>query len=682
MKTSTICQRLYLHCAGYCLFMLVTALPAARAQNAIAQIPIESFFENSAFGGAIFSPSGRYLAVRVGLKARRDVLAVIDLDTNAGMPVAEYSDADIGQFQWVNENRLVYNLRDRTQASGKQEEGPGLYAVDRDGSKRIQLADRVLGEKAPQPWNTLLIDQPGAQDSEWIYVYRPLYNDSDEYYGTRLRRLNTLTGQSEFAPEPDVEVGSFMLDYQGRPRLALQSNAVKTTIFYREPVSGKWRELASYDTYTGAKDRITPLGFGPDGSLYVVANAGQDTSTLRTFDFAAGSVSKEALVVTKGYDFDGTLLASDRLLGIRVTTDATSNIWFDPAMKDIQKAVDLALPATVNLLTVPARPGSSRVLIEAYSDTQPSRFILYDSRTGHFNPVGSAYPKIDGARMARQEPLRFSARDGLEIPALLTLPPGGVKKNLPMVVLVHGGPWVRGSTWGWNPETQFLASRGYAVLEVEFRGTTGLGLQHFQAGFKQWGKAMQYDVADGTRWVIAQGIADPKRICIAGASYGGYATLMGMAIDPDLYRCGFEWLGVTDIELMYTGTWFSKRSDVSEGYLLRGMPFMVGDRIKDEVQLKETSPIQQASRIRGPLLLAYGEEDTRVPLHHGKKFYSAVTRTNKDVEFVAYSGEGHGWSLPKNRIDFWRRVEKFLDKNIGPSSVRAAAATEQGTPSR
>jgi dipeptidyl aminopeptidase/acylaminoacyl peptidase len=349
-------------------------------------------------------------------------------------------------------------------------------------------------------------------------------------------------------------------------------------------------------------------------------------------------------------------------------------------MKEIQKAVDLALPATVNLLTVPARPGSSRVLIESYSDTQPAQFILYDSKTGLFNPVGSAYPKIQAASMGRQEPLRYKARDGLEIPGLLTLPPGGIKKNLPMVVLVHGGPWVRGSRWSWNPETQFLASRGYAVLGVEFRGTTGLGVRHFEAGFKQWGMAMQNDVADGTRWAIAQGIADPKRICIAGSSYGGYATLMGLANDPDLYRCGFEWLGVTDIELMYTGTWFSNRSDVSEGYMLYAMPMMVGDRGKDAVQLKATSPIQQAARIRQPLLLAYGSRDTRVPLHHGKKFYSAVTRTNDNVEFVAYSGEGHGWSLPKNRIDFWRRVEKFLDKNIGPSSLGAAVAAPERKP--
>ena len=210
---------------------------------------------------------------------------------------------------------------------------------------------------------------------------------------------------------------------------------------------------------------------------------------------------------------------------------------------------------------------------------------------------------------------------------------------------------------------------------MEFRGSTGFGLAHFEAGLKQWGLSMQNDIADGTRWAIAQGIANPKRICIAGASYGGYATLMGLINDPDLYQCGIEWLGVTDIELMYTGTWFSK-SDASPGYLRYGMPNMIGDPIKDATQLKATSPIQQAARIHHPLLLAYGRDDKRVPIYHGKKFYSAVKRTNKQVEWIDYSGEGHGWSLPKNRIDFWQRVEKFLSKYIGQAPAPTNSPNE------
>jgi dipeptidyl aminopeptidase/acylaminoacyl peptidase len=207
------------------------------------------------------------------------------------------------------------------------------------------------------------------------------------------------------------------------------------------------------------------------------------------------------------------------------------------------------------------------------------------------------------------------------------------------------------------------------VLEPEFRGSTGLGVRHFTAGWKQWGLAMQDDIADGVRWALAQGIAAPGRICIAGASYGGYATLMGLARDPDLYQCGVEWIGVTDINLMYNGTW-NADSDLPDEYKQFGMPLMIGDQVKDAAQLKATSPIEQAARIKAPLLMAYGGADRRVPLFHGTRFRDAVKRTNPNVEWIEYPDEGHGWSLPANRIDFWTRVEAFLDKNIGKGAVK------------
>jgi dipeptidyl aminopeptidase/acylaminoacyl peptidase len=223
---------------------------------------------------------------------------------------------------------------------------------------------------------------------------------------------------------------------------------------------------------------------------------------------------------------------------------------------------------------------------------------------------------------------------------------------------------VRGKSWGWDPQVQFLASRGYAVLEPEYRGSTGFGSKHFRAGWKQWGLKMQDDIADGTRWAAAQGYADPKRVCIAGASYGGYATLMGLINDPDLYQCGIDWAGVTDINLLYDGHW-NFTSDLPDGWKQYGMPSLVGDQVKDAEQLKATSPLLQAARIKQPLLLAYGGADQRVPLPHGTKFYKAVKETNPNVEWIEYEEEGHGWALPKNRVDFWSRVEKFLDKNIG-----------------
>jgi dipeptidyl aminopeptidase/acylaminoacyl peptidase len=197
------------------------------------------------------------------------------------------------------------------------------------------------------------------------------------------------------------------------------------------------------------------------------------------------------------------------------------------------------------------------------------------------------------------------------------------------------------------------------VLEPEFRGSTGFGLKHFKAGWKQWGLAMQDDVADATQWAIQKGIADPKRTCIAGASYGGYATLMGLARDPQLYRCGIDWIGVTDLDLMYSSRW----SDMTDAAREYGMPLLMGDRERDAKQLAETSPVNLASRIKQPLLMAYGDSDRRVPIQHGARLRDALAPHNKNVEWVVYADEGHGWWLESTKVDFWTRVERFLEKN-------------------
>jgi dipeptidyl aminopeptidase/acylaminoacyl peptidase len=236
-----------------------------------------------------------------------------------------------------------------------------------------------------------------------------------------------------------------------------------------------------------------------------------------------------------------------------------------------------------------------------------------------------------------------------------------------MLARVYGGqePKASGkltkSGWEWQAEVQFLASRGYAVLQPEFRGSTGFGERHLTAGFKQWGQAMQDDLADGARWAIAQGIADPQRIAIMGASYGGYATLMGLAKDGDLFRCGVQWVGVSDLQLMYDASW----SDLSDNFKQYGMPALLGDREKDAAMLLANSPLQQASRIKRPLLMAYGRIDQRVPIEHGERMRDALEPHNPDVEWVRYDKDGHGWSLPETEVDWWTRVEKFLARHMG-----------------
>ncbi len=658
---------------GIALSCMLAGAPAASAAQA-SRPPAAAFFNNAEFGGATLSPSGRYLAARSSAPGKSMRLMVVDLQDNSVKTVASFADSDVRRFQWVNDERLVFDVTDRNVGPGDTYFAAGLFAVNRDGEGFLQLAARRVGggvvksstlaQKRMLPWNTYMLPQPGSQDSDDIYVRSPEFDHAGRVVNTNLLRLNTVTGLSQLVERPG-KVSSWMLGQDGEPRLASVLKEDKLIVYFRAPGSGGWRQLYQAQAFKGNDAAFTPLGFGPDGLLYVEANNGRDTSALYTVDTASGKLSPAPLLNAPGYDFDGYLVANrDRLLGVRLLTDARENVWFDTGMKAAQEKIDQQLPTTINLVSVARNPQAAHMLVESYSDIQPSVFWLFDARTGKLNKVGESHAAIKPAEMGRQEFVRYKARDGREIPALLTLPAGGNGKNLPLVMLVHGGPFVRGTEMGWRAQAQFLASRGYAVMEPEYRGSTGFGNAHFRAGWKQWGLAMQDDVADGARWAVKQGYADAGRICIAGGSYGGYAALMGVVKDPDLYRCAVDWMGVTDINLLYDGHW-SATSDASDEYLQYGLPVLVGDQTRDAAQLEATSPIRQAARIKAPLLLAYGGVDRRVPLYHGTEFLAAVKKHNSTVDWVEYPDEGHGLAVEQNRIDFWTRVEKFLDQHIG-----------------
>ncbi|WP_199539639.1 S9 family peptidase [Duganella sp. BJB476] len=651
--------------------LMLAALALAAACHAQAEAPpVASFFNNPAFNGAMLSPNGRYLAAFVGAGGQRDGLAVVDLSDMSAHMVAQFRDTDIGRAQWVNNERLLFSTVDKSVARRDVRFGPGLFAVDRDGKRFRQLARRNTpfiqsGDSGRDmlPWHTFMLDQAGAQDSEEVYVSDAGIEGAGILVSSDLLRLNTRTSITHTVGHPGVARG-WLLDQHGRPRLVETLDKNIESIHYLDPATEQWRTLASFDAYTGGGG-FEPLAFGPDGTLYVTSRAGRDRSALYRYDLVHGKLADKPMVELEGFDFSGHLVISNnRLLGVRVHGDAEGTAWFDADMKALQATVDTLLPGTINLITPPSRPETPWVLVLSYSDKQPQRTMVFNTETKRMSEVGNVAPQIKPADMGSRELVHYTARDGLDIPAWLTLPPGGKDKNLPMVVLVHGGPFMRGGSWNWNADAQFLATRGYAVLEPEFRGSVGFGDAHFRAGWKQWGLKMQDDVADGTRWAIAQGTADAKRICIAGASYGGYATLMGLINDPDLYRCGVDWVGVTDIDLLYDSGW-RYASDLPQGWKQYGMPALIGDRVKDAVQLQATSPLRQAARVTQPLLLAYGGADVRVPITHGLKFYDAVKAGNPNVEWIEYPEEGHGWALPKNRIDFWTRVEHFLDKNIG-----------------
>lgn len=644
---------------------------ATGAQAQPAPPPIEEFTRTPAFSQPALSPDGRRLAVLAVAKNGRKQLAVIETQNPAqGKVVAGFHDADIASFQWISDRRLVFQATDLTSGGGDQL-APGLFAVDADGGDYRALVDREwrgtsgrrIGDRA-LPWYTFLLTPNPARNSDIVYVVqveprRPGMEPSP----TTLLQLDTRTGQStNVSLGAPTGPGNWLVDETGQPRARVIPRDGRYTVHYRDPKDGAWRVIGDFAQVGG--EGFMPLQARKDGTLLVAATQGRDTTALWQYDPVARKVIEPPVVSVEGFDFDGALLwddTKDRLLGVRVNGDGPGTVWLDPAMKDVQARIDALLPGLVNEISVPRRPAAPMLLVRSFSDTQPPVYALYNTESKALTRIARPYPGIDPKAMGRMDFVRYKARDGLMVPMYVTVPPAHFgKSRLPTVVLIHGGPWVRGSHWGWDGEAQLLASRGYLVLEPEFRGSTGYGYAHLKAGFGQWGGTMQDDVTDAVQWAIAQGLADSDRICAAGASYGGYATLMALAKEPKLFKCGVAWVGVTDIDLLFTASW----TDVSDSARRYGYGVMIGDPRKDAEKLRAASPVAHAARITQPLLLAYGAQDLRVPLEHGRKFRDLVTPHNKNVEWVVYGDEGHGWLKPETRLDFWTRVEKFLAANL------------------
>ncbi len=409
--------------------------------------------------------------------------------------------------------------------------------------------------------------------------------------------------------------------------------------------------------------RFQPVFFDSRNTLYVRAGY-MGRSALFQYDLNKRELAKEPFVDVDGFDYAGAVEqdhVARKIIGVHLRADAEGTVWLDPVMKGIQQKVDALLPGTSNLITCGidcANPPA--VLVRSQSDRLPTSFYVYTPANGKIVGLGGMHPDIKAAQMGRREFYRFAARDGLQVPVYVTMPPGKPTGALPAVLLVHGGPYVRGASWEWEDEAQFLASRGYVVLQPEFRGSTGFGYAHFKAGWKQWGRAMQDDLADTVRWAAGKGWVDAKRVAIMGASYGGYAALMGMIRDPELFRCGVEWAGVTDLDLLFTAV----ESDMSDDARRYGLQTLIGDPAADAAQFAQFSPLRRAAELKQPLLIAHGSEDRRVPVIHATRFRSAVAEKNRNVEWISYPNEGHGWRNEATRIDFWKRVEAFLAKNL------------------
>ncbi|WP_342117962.1 S9 family peptidase [Pseudoduganella sp. OTU4001] len=634
--------------------------------------PVEAFFDNPPTSKPALSPSGKYVAMRVDGSGGHKELAVFELATGKGTPIKGFADASVGEFQWVNDERLVYAAEEDRLGNEGIRYQPGLFAVNRDGSEfkrlaaRVQLSQRVLTAEKLLPWNTYMLPQTGRKlDTDYIYAETRMSRGERDIPTVELVRINTRTGRSTTLSGPR-NTKRIMLDYDGEPRIAEAAVEDKVEFHYRDPKRGNdWRKLFEHTRYANQPTDITPLAVGPDGTLYVLATGDNGLEAVYRYDLENNKLGAQ-VIQQKDFDFRGELLFTAKgLAGIRYIGDAESTQWLDADMKAMQDKLDKLLPNTENLVTIPAYASAQNYMVKTYSDAQPPSYWVYDNAANKITKIGDTKPQLNAAALGKRRMVRYQARDGMTIPAFLTLPKNH-GKALPMIVLAGDTPFEYGSNLAFDEQAQFFASRGYAVLQPEVRGSKGHGNRHWSAGLKQWGLKRQDDYADGVKWAVSQGFADAKRVCIAGGGrYGGYAALMGLVNDPDVYRCGISWSGIVDFELMANGGALAAKG-VDEAWARYGMPVMIGDLARDAERLKRTSPLQQAARIKQPLLLAYGDDDPSVPRQVARKFHEAVKQGNQRVEWVEYPAEeGVKWVNPATRFDFNKRIEKFLDKQIG-----------------
>jgi len=631
-----------------------------------------AFFRDPQISHVQMSPKGGYVAMVNALPNGEAALAVRDSSDPQKVSVVIRSTANerITAVHWINENRIGFTVKNlRVEFDGNYDE----MAADRDGANLAHLISgnwqhqaQSLGSNIKSSVLTADYAYYGvAHDgSDDILVEKYSWNNLDMAPDhSRLYRLNTRSRQLRpvlEGPQPEAAL-TWLTDSRDVSRIVRSRVKGRCIVSYRQDGDTAWSELENGACYENV--RFTPLFFDGDDTLYVAAPY-KGYSALFRYDLKARKLASEPLVDAPGFDYAGAPEidhATHRLLGIHLQTDAGASFWFNPQMKADQARVDALLPGRTNILhcgqdclNAPA------LLVASASDRQPTEYILYQRAGGKLTSLGSAYPDIDARQMGQRDFHRYTARDGRQIPVYVTQPAGKADGPRPAVVLVHGGPSVRGVYWEWDQEAQFLAARGYLVIQPEFRGSTGYGIDHFRAGWKQWGGTMQDDLTDAAQWAVKQGWADPRRIAIMGASYGGYATLMGLIKNPDTFRCGVEWAGVTDLHLMFT----SAQSDASQESLHYSMRTLIGDPDKDAQLFSRNSPAGRAAELKQPLLMAHGAQDRRVPLEHADRFRNAVKAGNPHVESIIYPEEGHGWRHEDDRIDFWNKVDAFLDRYL------------------
>ncbi len=622
-------------------------VPGATSRKAAAAlaplIPMKDFFRNPEKTSFEISPNGEYIAFMQPWEKRLNVF-VQKIGSDTTVRVTSAKERDIAGYGWKSNNRLVF-----VQDTGG-DENFHLYAVGADGSNQKDLTPF---EKV----QTQIIDSLEDNDNEMIVGLNKRNPQIFDVY-----RINVNTGDMQLIAENPGNITGWQTDWDGKLRIATTTDGVNNTLLYRKTEAEKFSPVIT----TTFKESAAPLFFTFDNkNVYMSSNIGRDKAAIVKYDIEN---KKELEVIFEHPEVDVTDLLSSRkrkvITGVSFNTEKSHYKFFDKEREALQGGLEKRLPG-YEVRVAGFNKAEDKCLVRTFSDRSLGEYYFYDLKTRDFKKLAEVSSWIKEADMAEMKPITFQSRDGLTIHGYLTLPKGETPKGLPVVVNPHGGPWYRDS-WGYNPEVQFLANRGYAVLQLNFRGSTGYGRKFWESSFKQWGKTMQNDVSDGVQWLIKQGVADPKRIGIYGGSYGGYATLAGLTFTPELYACGVDYVGVANL---FT---FMKSIPPYWKPFLDMLYEMVGNPEKDEALLRAGSPVFHVDKIKAPLLVAQGQNDPRVNKNESDQMVAALKSRGIEVPYMVKENEGHGFHNEENRFDFYRAMESFLGKHLGGRVERRA----------
>jgi|HigsolmetaAR201D_1030396.scaffolds.fasta_scaffold02310_7 Dipeptidyl aminopeptidases/acylaminoacyl-peptidases len=632
--------------------------PATHAWSAtetasVPRISAEDFGALPFMTAPLLSPSGERVAARAYSKDGLRI-AIIDLKNQQNsltIPIPE--DRDLRWYQWAGDKRLLLSVGTSEFFMGEDVYVTRLLMFDIETQQVHLVGKKNAGFMGD---DVIYVDPSGS----WLLLN--LQAAIDQYPSVWRVDLDTL--KSKMIVRPQDHVWDWFADSNGVVRTGIGRTKDRTWVLYRRDENSRFERIARSTRSGSGKssgsgdanddiDNIVLVAGSDQG--YLVSNWKTGRFGLYRYDIAKDEIT-DTLFEHPSVDLDSVYVTQDGVLrAVRYIDDRQRVEWFDPEMKTIQEEIDAAIPGRINTIVTHSKE-RDKMIVWTGGASDPGLYYYFEPAAGVMRLLAKPYSRIDAKALAPVESVTYKARDGLEIPAYLTLPRDREPKNLPLVIVPHGGPFAR-DQWIYHAEVQFLANRGYAVLQPNFRGSVGYGKAFVQKGEGQWGRGMQDDLDDGVKWLVERGTVDPKRVCIMGGSYGGYAAMWAAVRNPDIYRCAISFAGISDVEAMLR---YDRRLFTATRYYRDWRSTVQGEKSFD---LATVSPLKAADRIQIPLLIAHGARDKTVPVSQSRKMHEALTKANKPHEFVVYKDEGHGFENPDNFVDYLKRVEAFLNEH-------------------